>query len=50
LTLQTLLDDPGYAQNAKEMQREIESIDGPALAAEIIEKAISTCQPVYRGS
>ncbi len=48
--LEELLREPRYAENARTMQREIASTDGLALAAKMIEKAISTGKPVHRAS
>ncbi|MEM9587715.1 MAG: nucleotide disphospho-sugar-binding domain-containing protein, partial [Planctomycetota bacterium] len=44
--IQLMLSDDECRQNAKAMQREIELIDGPVMASEIIERAITTQRPV----
>jgi zeaxanthin glucosyltransferase len=38
--LQRVLDEPGYRERAQELGREMREIDGPAMAAEIIERAL----------
>jgi zeaxanthin glucosyltransferase len=36
-----VLDDPGYRERAQEIGRQLREIDGPAMAAEIIERALA---------
>jgi MGT family glycosyltransferase len=44
--LRRVLDEPGYRERAQELGRQLRAIDGPALAAEIIERALGLRAPV----
>jgi UDP:flavonoid glycosyltransferase YjiC (YdhE family) len=46
--IREVLEEERYAVNARVLQREIQSLDGPGRAAEIVETAIATRQPVLR--
>ncbi len=46
--VQTVLTQPKYADNAKKMQVAIQKASGVKLAADIVEKVISTGKPVLR--
>jgi len=41
-----VLDDPGYCKRANEFARQIREIDGPSLAAEIIERTLQLSAPL----
>jgi len=45
-TIQDLLSNPGYCENAAHVQNDIDRQDGPETAAQIVEQAIQTAQPV----
>ncbi len=46
--IRELLEDGLYCDNARAFQQEIEPLDGPSRAAEIVETAIATGRPVLR--
>jgi UDP:flavonoid glycosyltransferase YjiC (YdhE family) len=46
--VQRVLREPGYRARARRYQEEIARLDGLALAADLVEQAISTGRPVLR--
>jgi UDP:flavonoid glycosyltransferase YjiC (YdhE family) len=46
--LEKVLRDPRYRENARRRQAEIAGVNGVARAADLVEKAIGTREPVLR--